>query len=58
MRPAVLTLVLWLEVLTAVVALELLVFPEVVRLVLWGLVVVGACLALISTTELLRGGRS
>lgn len=58
MRPAVLTLVLWLEVLTAVVALELLVFPEVVRLVLWGLVAVGACLALISTTELLRGGRS
>lgn len=53
-----LTLVLWLEVLTAVVALELLVFPEVVRLVLWGLVVVGACLALISTAELLRGGRA
>lgn len=53
-----LTLVLWLEVLAAVVALELLVFPEVVRLVLWGLVAVGACLALISTTELLRGGRS
>ena len=58
MRPAVLTLVLWLEVLTAVVALEVLVFPAAVRLVLWGLVVVGACLALISTTELLRGGRS
>lgn len=58
MRPALLTLALWLEVLTAVVALEVLVFPAAVRLVLWGLVVVGACLALTSTTELLRGGRS
>ncbi|WP_172418080.1 hypothetical protein [Deinococcus indicus] len=53
-----LTLVLWLEVLTAVVALEVLVLPEVVRLVLWGLVAAGACLALLSTTELLRGGRA
>ena len=58
MRPAVLTLVLWLEVLTAVVALEVLVFPAAVRLVLWGLVAVGACLALTSTAELLRGGRA